>query len=57
MLAIGAEYGDSAASNTLVINTPGTRFCTGQMFDSSLVDFESWEASDDTDLKVRVRFS
>ena len=52
MYAIGSEYGNSAVSNSLLINTPGSRFCAGQMLDSSLVDFESWEASDQTDLKV-----
>lgn len=53
MYAIGSEYGNSAVSNSLLINTPGSRFCAGQMLDSSMVDFESWEANDQTDLKVQ----
>jgi len=53
MYAIGSEYGDSDISNSLLINTPGSRFCAGQLLDSSFVDFESWEASDQTDLKVK----
>lgn len=52
MYAIGSEYGNSTVSNSLLISTPGSRFCAGQLLDSSIVDFESWEASDQTDLKV-----
>lgn len=52
MYAIGSEYGKSDISNSLLINTPGSRFAAGQLLDSAIVDFESWEASDQTDLKV-----
>lgn len=55
MMAIGSEYRNSARSNTLLINSPGSRFSSGQMLDSTIVDFESWEASDQTDLKVSYR--
>jgi len=54
MYAIGTEYGNSSVSNSLLINTPGSRFCAGQLLDSAIVDFESWEASDQTDLKVII---
>lgn len=53
MVAVGTEYGNSEPSNSLLISTPGSRYCTGQLLDSSIVDFESWEASDQTDLKVK----
>ena len=54
MVAIGTEYGNSPQSNSLLISTPGSRYCAGQLLDSSIVDFESWEASDQKDLKVCV---
>lgn len=57
MMAIGTEYGNSSRSNTLLINSPGSRFSAGQMLDSSIVDFESWEASDQTDLKVGIKMA